>query len=63
MSELAVVTSIKNPANSVRKYAENHYLPIIPWPTIPESCSAFDLGVAVSFGYLIPERIIEAFPL
>lgn len=28
-----------------------------------ELCSGFDVGVVVSFGHLIPEPIINAFPL
>lgn len=59
---LGVVTSFKNPANCVRSYAEHKQLTIHPWPVLPEDCQGYDLGVVVSFGHLIPERIINCFP-
>eukprot|EP00040_Diaphanoeca_grandis_P024055 m.131761 g.131761 ORF g.131761 m.131761 type:complete len:430 (-) comp29565_c0_seq1:381-1670(-) len=53
-------------------YAEKHGLAVhaFPsggetdkWATLPEICSDFDVGVVVSFGHLIPARIIRAFRL
>ncbi|XP_067619426.1 methionyl-tRNA formyltransferase, mitochondrial isoform X2 [Eurosta solidaginis] len=60
---LGVVTSFKNPANAVRGYAELHKLPLHRWPVLPEACQEYDLGVVVSFGHMIPERVIRAFPM
>ncbi|XP_017477467.1 PREDICTED: methionyl-tRNA formyltransferase, mitochondrial isoform X2 [Rhagoletis zephyria] len=59
---LGIVTSFKNPANCVRTYAEHHRLPLYRWPIVPDICGGYDLGVVVSFGHLIPEKIIRAFP-
>ncbi|XP_053954217.1 methionyl-tRNA formyltransferase, mitochondrial [Anastrepha ludens] len=61
-SALGVVTSFKNPANCVRSYAEKHHLAVHRWPIVPDVCRGYDLGVVVSFGHLIPEKIIKAFP-
>ncbi|XP_011203567.2 methionyl-tRNA formyltransferase, mitochondrial isoform X2 [Bactrocera dorsalis] len=58
---LGVVTSFKNPANCVRTYAEQKQLTLYRWPVLPEDCQGYDLGVVVSFGHLIPERIIKSF--
>lgn len=59
---LGVVTSFKNPANCVRTYAEQKQLTLHRWPVLPEVCEGYDLGVVVSFGHLIPKRIIKSFP-
>lgn len=63
VANLGVVTSMKGPANCVREYAAKHCVPIFPWPLAPEQCTSFDLGIVVSFGYLIPKRVIESFSL
>lgn len=60
MSDLAVVCG----QGSVRAFAEAEKLHIIEWPLKKEEIKGmFDLGVVVSFGHLIPEDIIKAFPL
>ncbi|KAF7264712.1 hypothetical protein GWI33_022542 [Rhynchophorus ferrugineus] len=54
-----VTNSNKNP---IWKYSEEHKLNIINWP--PEIYqNYYDLGVVVSFGYLIPEQIINKFKI
>ncbi|KAI8123012.1 hypothetical protein FF38_11658 [Lucilia cuprina] len=63
IENLAVVTSFKSPANCVRQYAEQQKLRLYKWPIVAEDCHAYDLGVVVSFGHMIPSQIIEAFPL
>ncbi|XP_065367876.1 methionyl-tRNA formyltransferase, mitochondrial [Calliphora vicina] len=63
VKNLGVVTSFKSPANCVRQYAEQQKLRLYKWPIVAEDCRAYDLGVVVSFGHLIPTQIIKAFPL
>lgn len=66
MAELAAVTTCKGTANAVRKYIKTTGIPEHSWPLCGDPaalCSRFDVGVVVSFGHLIPEPIIEAFPL
>ncbi|XP_065203709.1 methionyl-tRNA formyltransferase, mitochondrial [Planococcus citri] len=54
----------KNEKNKVYRFAESNKLKIHPWPIDAECVrNKFDLGVVVSFGYLIPKSIIESFPL
>lgn len=45
----------------VRKYAEQHRLPLHQWPDV-DSSSGFDVGVVVSFGCLIKEKLINKLP-
>lgn len=45
----------------VRKYAEQHRLPLHHWPDVDMS-THFDVGVVVSFGSLIKENIINKMP-
>uniref|UniRef100_A0A673KKU1 methionyl-tRNA formyltransferase n=1 Tax=Sinocyclocheilus rhinocerous TaxID=307959 RepID=A0A673KKU1_9TELE len=45
----------------VRKYAEQHRLPLHHWPDVDLSAQ-FDVGVVVSFGCLIKENIINKMP-
>lgn len=63
VSRVGVVTSFKSPANCIKCYAEENHLEIFKWPVDVETCKQYDLGVVVSFGHLIPSRIIQAFPL
>lgn len=73
VSELAVVTSFKGTDNAVRKYIKATGLPTHHWPLEQTDdggggggvalCRQFDVGVVVSFGHLIPEPLIDAFPL
>ncbi|CAG9827293.1 unnamed protein product [Diabrotica balteata] len=61
INKLDVLTSMKKNANVVHKYAEKYNLPVYDWPHIPGDRS-YDVGLVVSFGYLIPEAIIAKFP-
>lgn len=46
----------------VKTFAQQHSLPVHMWP--PDiSHGQFDVGVVVSFGCLIPEKLINKFPL
>uniref|UniRef100_A0A6P7G557 Methionyl-tRNA formyltransferase, mitochondrial n=1 Tax=Diabrotica virgifera virgifera TaxID=50390 RepID=A0A6P7G557_DIAVI len=60
INKLDVLTSLKKNANVVHKYAEKHNLPLYDWPHIPGD-RTYDVGLVVSFGYLIPEAIIAKF--
>ncbi|KAL5288911.1 MTFMT family protein [Megaselia abdita] len=62
-SSLSVVTSFKSPANPVKCYAEKESLTLHSWPLKDTEVYQHDLGVVVSFGHLIPEKIISSFPL
>lgn len=45
----------------VRRFAEQNQLATHSWPLdVPEG--HFDVGVVVSFGHLLPQRIISRFP-
>ncbi|XP_008281646.1 methionyl-tRNA formyltransferase, mitochondrial [Stegastes partitus] len=45
----------------VRRFAQQNQLPLHSWP--PEDVDGrFDVGVVVSFGVLLPERLIKKFP-
>lgn len=45
----------------VKRFAQQHHLPVHNWP--PNNVDGqFDVGVVVSFGCLIPEKIINKFP-
>lgn len=57
------MTSFKNPSNPVKKFADKQQIQCFDWPLDTSICSKYDLGIVVSFGHLIPERIISAFPL
>lgn len=59
VSHLEVVTpSLKCP---VGRYSHNHGLQIHGWPC-PVMYGRFDVGVVVSFGHLIPHKVINMFP-
>lgn len=62
LSKLSVVTGIKRPPNVVHAYSQKENIPFFGWPTGNES-GEYDIGVVVSFSHLIPQRIIESFPL
>ena len=59
---LEVVTAYLGKSNSVLDYAKNNDIQTHTWPLAIET-KKFDLGVVVSFGHLIPTKIIESFPL
>ncbi|GAA6222942.1 methionyl-tRNA formyltransferase, mitochondrial [Lates japonicus] len=46
----------------VKRFAQQNHLPVHSWP--PDNVDGqFDVGVVVSFGCLLPERLINKFPL
>uniref|UniRef100_T1IXA0 methionyl-tRNA formyltransferase n=1 Tax=Strigamia maritima TaxID=126957 RepID=T1IXA0_STRMM len=60
VNSLEVVTSDKR-LKAVKKYALDHNLPLHNWPIdVPKG--KYDVGVVASFGHLIPETTISAFP-
>lgn len=62
-ASLSVVTSFRAPANPIKCFAEKEKLPLYSWPLNDEVVPNHDLGVVVSFGHLIPEKIIKSIPL
>ncbi|CAL7940104.1 unnamed protein product [Xylocopa violacea] len=62
LQRLEVVTTQQVQKNAVTKYAEENKIIINKWPIEVNKCE-FDIGIVVSFGHLIPHKIIEAFPL
>lgn len=45
----------------VKRFAQQNQLPLHGWP--PDNVDGqFDVGVVVSFGCLLPERLISKFP-
>lgn len=59
-----VVTSFKATKNPVRTFAGNENLQLIDFVNFnKEQVTGYDLGLVVSFGHLIPERLIKSFPL
>ncbi|XP_011307835.1 methionyl-tRNA formyltransferase, mitochondrial [Fopius arisanus] len=61
VNHLEAVTAYEGDENAVTKYAQDHGIKIHHWPM--EACLDFDIGLVVSFGRLIPSRIIKSFPL
>nr|XP_034184417.1 methionyl-tRNA formyltransferase, mitochondrial isoform X1 [Osmia lignaria] len=62
LQRLEVVTVANAKENAVTKYAKENRITLNKWPT-EESISDFHIGVVVSFGHLIPSKIINSFPL
>ncbi|CAK9832641.1 Methionyl-tRNA formyltransferase, mitochondrial [Anthophora retusa] len=62
LQRLEVVTKEQKNENPIMKYAKQNNILIHEWP-IEINVSEFHIGVLVSFGYLIPSKIINAFPL
>lgn len=61
-----MVTSYRTRKNLVKAYAEKNKITVHKYEELkdnPDVCEGFDLGVVVSFGHLIPERIINRFKL
>lgn len=62
-----MVTLFKAKGNPVRMYAEqNRELECRDWLTFLSDSGnkiKYDLGIVVSFGHLIPENVINLFPL
>lgn len=64
ISKIDVVTTSKGNGDDVRSFANEEKLIIYDWPiTMTQLSGKYDIGVVVSFGRLIPERIIKCFPL
>lgn len=58
------MTSAKGNNRSVRNFAKEEKLDIYDWPITEQLLNGnYDIGVVVSFGQLIPKRIIKCFPL
>ena len=68
VNRLSVVVPIPKPPTRlclVEKYARKNSLPVSTWP-LPKEFPGNEspkLGVVASFGHLIPQRVIKAFPL
>lgn len=64
ISKLDVVTTSKSNAVHVRSFAKEEKLNVYDWPVTKAHLDGkYDIGVVVSFGRLIPEEIINCFPL
>lgn len=62
LNNLEVVTTIgKGRFNGVHNFALNEKLIVHEWPPLIQN--SFHVGIVVSFGHLIPEYIIDAFPM
>lgn len=57
----SIEVACKSTPCKVRSFAEKHSLMIHTWP-IPTMKDKYDIGVVVSFGRLIPTRVIRMFP-
>lgn len=63
-NRIDTVTSFKSKSNPIKKFAAENGLECYRWPISTDVIKhSYDLGVVVSFGHLIPEEIIKAFPL
>lgn len=60
-----MVTTIKGKPNPVKRFTERNSLRCFDWPVRADVIknAKYDLGIVVSFGHLIPEDVINAFPL
>lgn len=64
ISKLDVVTTSKGNGVNVRSLAKEEKLDLYSWPVDKTKLDGkYDIGVVVSFGRLIPEEIINCFPL
>ncbi|XP_017755720.1 PREDICTED: methionyl-tRNA formyltransferase, mitochondrial [Eufriesea mexicana] len=62
IERLEVVTINNKKENAVTKYAKQNKIVVNKWP-IEVNKSEFHIGIVISFGHLIPSKIINAFPL
>jgi hypothetical protein len=64
ISQLEVCcTEMRHLVQAVKAYSNESGLRVRAWPPDPDSDDfAFDVGVVASFGHLIHEKIIDAFP-
>lgn len=64
ISKVDVVTTSMGNGINVRNFAKEEKLDIYDWPIKTTLLDGkYDVGVVVSFGRLIPEKIIKCFPL
>lgn len=66
INHLDVITTLKGfKTNPILKYAKNNHLKCMDWTLFKNDSNStkHDLGVVVSFGHLIPENLINQFPL
>lgn len=64
ISKVDVVTTSMGNGINVRSFAKEEKLDIYDWPINTTLLDGkYDIGVVVSFGRLIPEKIIKCFPL
>jgi len=62
--EVVTIASKHSSRSPVLKYSHANKVPVHLWPMLPDSLSSqFDIGVVVSFGVLLPSKLINAFPL
>lgn len=63
ITQVDVVT--RGDSNPVAKYAKSYQLTSFKWPITGDAVKQhnYDVGVVVSFGRMIPEDVINAFPL
>uniref|UniRef100_A0A2P2I9V1 methionyl-tRNA formyltransferase n=1 Tax=Hirondellea gigas TaxID=1518452 RepID=A0A2P2I9V1_9CRUS len=64
ISELQVITSkLKKGKAAVEQFSRGAGLEFQHWPLEPNSLTATDLAIVVSFGHLLPSHVIQAFSL
>jgi len=64
ISKVDVVTTSIGSGINVKNFAKEEKLDIYDWPVNTKLLDGkYDIGVVVSFGRLIPEKIIKCFPL
>lgn len=63
VSKLDIVT--RGDSNLITKFAKSNQLECYKWPIAADVVKEknYDVGVVVSFGHMIPEDVIVAFPL
>ncbi|XP_058796329.1 methionyl-tRNA formyltransferase, mitochondrial isoform X2 [Phymastichus coffea] len=62
LQRLEIVTNYKGQENSLIAYATENNIAVHSWPPQIKD-NEFDIGVVVSFGHLIPSKMIKLFPL
>lgn len=62
VGHLEIVTAYKGKENTFIRYATDNSIKIHLWPPDTE-LKGFDIGIVVSFGHLIPAKVIQSFPL
>lgn len=65
INRVDVATSFRGKGNPVKQYAEKNCIECRDWLTLNTNGAKikYDLGIVVSFGHLLPENIINMFPL